>query len=216
MAEKQSLEQLSCFIDSELQDAESRFLCRRLSHDTELRSEWHRYHLIGAALRREAGTERCIGLADRISAALEDEAVPSAATAPPGNGPRWLRPVAGIAVAASVALGVYALLDTAPPPGLETAPAPTVAATADNPNFDAVQGLPARISTASAPAARAATTVDAPIANTPITDPRMQAYLLRHNEAAVGQSQGLVPYIYMVAAPEDVEVANARQAPPSE
>ncbi len=94
-------DQMSAFLDDELPDGEAELLLRRLQGDEELRRVAGRYLLIGQALRgeRRAGTD----VAARIAAALDDEtAYGAAATAPVRS--RWLRPAAGMAVAATVAV----------------------------------------------------------------------------------------------------------------
>jgi negative regulator of sigma E activity len=107
--------------DGELPAAECELLARRLVRDDALRSQWSRYALIGAALRRERGVRLDDRVAHRVQAQIAQEAtygdaaasdagrVPAAVPAPVGQGSfgdRWMRvarPVFGAGIAAGVA-----------------------------------------------------------------------------------------------------------------
>jgi sigma-E factor negative regulatory protein RseA len=99
--------QLSAMFDDELPQDECELLARRLSRDQALRARWDRYATIGAALR--GGDVRLGGqVARAVSSALGSEPVRvegARAALPPRwqTIPRWWRPIAGLAVAASVA-----------------------------------------------------------------------------------------------------------------
>ncbi len=90
-------EHLSCLMDGELERNAQDFLLRRLSGDPDMTDAWRRYHLVRACLHQEMGSGVCI--ADRVSQAVAEEDSFSASRMP-----AWLRPVAGSAIAASVAL----------------------------------------------------------------------------------------------------------------
>jgi len=94
-------DQMSAFLDDELPDREAGLLLRRLQGDAELRGAAERYLLIGQALRGERLSG--VDLAGRVAAALDAETAYDTAATPSGR-PRWLRPVAGAAVAATVAV----------------------------------------------------------------------------------------------------------------
>ena len=103
---KESREDLSCFMDGEISKETSRFLVRRLGADGELRATWARYHLVRDCLRNQEGNLTAINLSGRVQQALASEAHQST---PPGvatsqSKPAWLKPIAGMAIAASVAL----------------------------------------------------------------------------------------------------------------
>jgi negative regulator of sigma E activity len=99
--------QLSAMFDDELPQGECELLARRLSRDRALQARWGRYAAIGAALR--GGDVRLGGMvAHQVSTALAAEPVLAdarqVALRPKGqNLARWWRPMAGAAVAASVA-----------------------------------------------------------------------------------------------------------------
>ena len=65
------MERISAFMDGELEDHEATGQVRRLKQDPELRTAWETYHLIGDAMRGEAGYSP--GLAVKISARLAAE-----------------------------------------------------------------------------------------------------------------------------------------------
>ncbi|HEV8523459.1 MAG TPA: sigma-E factor negative regulatory protein [Terriglobales bacterium] len=65
------MERISAFMDGELEDHEAAGQVRRLKEDPELRAAWETYHLIGDAMRGEAGYSP--GLVVKIGARLAAE-----------------------------------------------------------------------------------------------------------------------------------------------
>jgi sigma-E factor negative regulatory protein RseA len=97
---EQQAEQLSALLDGELDPAQTEQVVRRLSSaDSEVLDTFGRYRLIGDAMRGEAGVV-ATGMADRVRAQLADEPT---ILAPRRRVPAWMRPAAGVAIAASVA-----------------------------------------------------------------------------------------------------------------
>jgi negative regulator of sigma E activity len=96
--------QLSAFVDGELPENEAELLLRRLSQDAELRQQVSEYLAIGRVMRGEPQVHGLNALRDRIACALDDAPIPEAIAEPPPARQRLLRPVAGFAVAATVAL----------------------------------------------------------------------------------------------------------------
>lgn len=92
-----SRENLSSLMDGELDRKGRKFLLRRLASDADMKASWNRMHTVRACLHKErlAGN----GLVERVAAALEAEPAPSRSLPA-----RLLRPVAGGAIAASVAV----------------------------------------------------------------------------------------------------------------
>lgn len=92
-------EQLSAYLDGELPREEAGLLVRRLMQDPELQARWARYHTIGAVLKRQTPEHANAGLSRRVMTAIASET--------PARGqarmPAWLKPLAGVAIAASVA-----------------------------------------------------------------------------------------------------------------
>jgi negative regulator of sigma E activity len=114
--------QLSAMFDGELPAAECELLARRLVRDEALRSQWSRYALIGAGLRRERGVKLDDRVARRVqtqvtlevsygdSAAADLAARPAAASSTATGSTsraerlmRFARPVMGAGIAAGVA-----------------------------------------------------------------------------------------------------------------
>lgn len=100
-------EAISALVDGEVNDVERQQVLRALGGDPALRGQWERYHLAGAALRRELVVVVGPGLADRIRAQLDTEAPVRT-----GSAARLFRLGAGVAIAASVA--VIAVLNLPP------------------------------------------------------------------------------------------------------
>lgn len=169
-------EHLSCLMDGELDQKAQGFLLRRLAGDQTMAATWRRYHLVRACLHQELASGRCI--ADRVSAALADEPIPQA-----DGMPGWLKPIAGSAIAASVALmaivGINANLlernqldSVAEQPGFVSQP------TSLDQGFPR-QAIPVSFTEVS-----------------PADRQRINTYVLRHNQAAGGVS--FVSYLPIV------------------
>ena len=131
--------QLSAFVDGELPENEAELLLRRLSQDAELRQDVAEYLAMGRLIRSEAGLAGADRLHERVAAELDErpsetEVVGSAAVAS-----RAIRPLAGLAIVASVALvGIFALQQTS---SVDELPAemPVPVVNEIVPNFDAQQ-----------------------------------------------------------------------------
>lgn len=95
--------QVSAFVDGELAENETELLLRRLSQDAALRQLVAQYLTIGRALRGEREIPGMADLRGRIAAALGEEQPSETLPATARPGFRWLRPVAGMTVAATVA-----------------------------------------------------------------------------------------------------------------
>lgn len=103
-------QQLSAFVDGELPGEETELLVRRLARDSELKQAMSRYLLAGEALRQPRAIGPSRGFVAKVAAAIDQDAdasVPQPA-APKSRvslqSMQWLKPVAGFAVAASVAV----------------------------------------------------------------------------------------------------------------
>jgi len=111
-------------MDGEISRETGRFLVRRLGADSELRETWARYHVVRDCLRHQEGglIDDYLGvdLCGRVQQALAGEApqaVPGrfAASLLKGKGV-WLKPVAGMAMAASVAIMAIMTVGSGPSP----------------------------------------------------------------------------------------------------
>ena len=96
--------QLSAFVDGELSDAESELLIRRIGRDAELRATVAEYHAIGRIMRAEAEPAGMDGLLAAIRDGIDTDEMPASAVPEQETARRMTRPLAGVAIAASVAL----------------------------------------------------------------------------------------------------------------
>lgn len=103
-------DELSALMDGEATELEMHRVLRTIEDDPEQAAKWQRYHLVSAVLKKEvrpgsAQTFAKLDLASRVSAALAEEPVlhkpQQNATAPVTQS--WWRPLANVAIAASVA-----------------------------------------------------------------------------------------------------------------
>ena len=179
MSEK-TREHISSLMDGEISRETSRFLVRRLGSDEELCATWARYHLVRDCLRHQDGSLSGEDLCSRVNRALQDEQAPAPVRRLSLG---WLKPVAGTAIAASVAL--VAVLAVGPGgPGGEQAPGGELA------SFTAPQGLVS---------GQAAQPVSA-LGDQSSAGRKMNFYLLRHYQASgTGNGGGFVAYMPAVA-----------------
>lgn len=207
-------EQLSAFLDGELPEAETTLLLKRLERDDELKGKLSRYSLIGAVMRSTGDMPAARHVAARVSAAVALEPRLGA----PQRSRRWLRPVAGLAVAASVALATVLLLPQWL--GLATEAEGVMAAVVEQPAARAVVPVDGAVTevvsvlTASAGEAPAAsyTTPPAPLApagNLPSA--QLAAYLVAHSEYTLPLSRRSVVTI-QPEEPAQQEVQDDEQA----
>jgi len=102
---EQIREQVSAFLDGELPNSETELLLKRLTRDAELRESFGRYALIGEAIRGPGGGLLTKGFSGRVNLAIDGEPAAAANGSPAQErSPRWWLPLAGVAVAAGVAV----------------------------------------------------------------------------------------------------------------
>ena len=99
---KEELDELSAVIDNEAGYQVMVQVSRRISQDEQLRKTLVRYQMIGDCLRGEEIDPRSADLVMAVSRRLEQEPT-VLAPATTSRRSRWLQPVAGAAIAASVA-----------------------------------------------------------------------------------------------------------------
>jgi negative regulator of sigma E activity len=196
-----SNQNLSSLMDGELDADNQLFLLRRLAHDQAMTQTWRRFHLVRACLHKEMVQADCI--ADRVAAAIGQEQPYEESGAASSRTPRWLRPIAGGAIAASAALFAIVAINSSL---LERS----------GPAADLEPGFVAPPTTAlNQPFARQATPVSFSDMDQSQRQ-RLNSYVLRHNQAAGGS--GFVSYIPIVssAGAQQRQAADAeaeRQAP---
>lgn len=107
-------DRLSALIDEELAPAEHAAVVDQLCAAEQLRSTWSRYHLIGDTLRGELPDDRAFSIASRVRGQLQEEPTVLAPRSAVRRMPRWVKPMAGTAIAASVAAAAILLLPAVP------------------------------------------------------------------------------------------------------
>lgn len=173
------LEQVSALADDELGTGEAELLLSRMERDPALRDAWEHYFLVGEALRGSLPPARFRDLAAGVAAAIEDDTSPAASRASALR--NLLQPVAGFAVAASVAMiAVFTLREPVELPPGEVVPrggdVPVAAPLLDSQavGFSGVRS--------------------------PELQNQLRSYLLNHSEhAGSPRIRGVMPYVQLAA-----------------
>jgi len=179
-------EQLSAFLDGELPEAETTLLLKRLERDDDLRGTLSRYSLIGAVLRKDGDAPAARHVAARVSAAIAREPSLDRARRRPAGPPRWIKPAAGLAVAASVAMATIVLLpqwiggDASTVVVASTAPDATVSP-GGGVTLASAQVVPVA-ATFDEPAQSYTTPQASPEAVVPLSSAQLASYLVAHSE----------------------------------
>ena len=169
-------EQISALVDDELAAAEQALLIKRLEGDVTLRNNLLRYQLISDSLQNHLPRKIDPGFNIGVQLALQDDpGVPAG----PSRLARLFKPVAGLAIAASVAVVAVLSLQSVRQEG------------------------PAVIATAPVTPASAGPDVAPLLANTPVYSSTavqgLDVYLANHNEYAANRGmQGILPYVRLV------------------
>ncbi|MDX1432463.1 MAG: sigma-E factor negative regulatory protein [Gammaproteobacteria bacterium] len=189
-------ESLSALMDGELTGASETRAIDALLGQAELGRRWARYHLIRAALRQELHGDpgASLHLAVRERLAREPAHHTRAASARPARR-AVLRPVAGLALAASVAavaiLGLQGRDDDEPPAATELAASSPAESAAPAPTASLARATPAGVG----PAGTQTTGEARPAA---FDGGGLDRYLVRHNEYVSGGMRGILPYARIV------------------
>jgi sigma-E factor negative regulatory protein RseA len=179
----ESREHLSCLMDGEISRETGRFLVRRLGADEELCATWARYHVVRDCLRHSDGRVSGEDLSRRVRIALERESPPAAARKSLRS---WIKPLSGIAVAASVAL--MAIVAVGPGNQAVSEPAAGLA-----------DGVPAETFTSPQSLMPSPISRQASLSGGQPGDSRMNAYLLRHYQATGSTGgKGFVTFVPIV------------------
>lgn len=183
-------EALSALVDGELPPAQRERLIGCLLAEPGLRARWARYHALRATAHGCPPGILDGGFCERLHDTLADEPVLAASRRPRRPGARWLRPAAGLALAASVtlvALGGLLVWQRQAVDGSGADPSATGVSSAAAPRIDAGGGMadirPAMLATAADPAERAA------------LRRRLEVYLARHSGySGAADMPGMLPY----------------------
>ncbi len=100
---EQVAERVSMLMDGELDQQKTVRLLDDLRNDERLQHHWRCYHLIGDAIRNNLPENSNQALASNIFKALESEPALTSASSSVVVYPSFIKPVAGLALAASVA-----------------------------------------------------------------------------------------------------------------
>lgn len=167
-------EQISALMDDECAAQEIELVLRQLIRNAELQGCWTRYHLISDVLRGNAPPAVDSGFSTQLQAAIDGE--------PPLVGYRsrtgsWYKPLAGLALAASVAaVAVLALRTDGTHAGVGT--------------------LPGAVQQSVVDVAKATTRPNPTRADQ--ADARLNMYLVDHNSyASLNSVYGVLPYVRM-------------------
>lgn len=190
-------ENISALMDGELTTRSASQTIDLLLESDELRVHWIRYHVVRDVLRHKAYPDSGGELCERMRSCLADEPLhfPSPRLLPR----RWretLRPMAGVALAASVAVvAILAVRSLGDLPGQpESAQAPPVQVAASTP----ASIIPVA-SSADRQIRRAAVRRLQWNTTEPAVAKRLNGYLVNHSEYLGGPTRGLHPYARIVA-----------------
>ena len=186
-------EQLSAFVDGELEQADAEQLVSEILRDDELRSRWLRYQQSGNILRREDVTAPSVELLAGIHAKLNDEPT---ILAPRQSHPMsaTFKQVAGMAIAATIA--AVAVLMIQPAENVFNASTNQIAATTSTPAANQ-QWLRVKDVNWSN--------------NRPAVVSKLNSYLVNHNGYSTS-IRGTLPFASIVSAGNDANLANDEDA----
>ena len=181
-------EQISAFIDGESSDDHIDVI-GKIMKSKDMKDTWTRYHLIGDCLRGYLPEKITYKVSENVSEILRDEPT---VLAPQKSSGINLKPVAGFAIAASVAMvAVFSVqkgnqIDTSTP-SIEVAQNNTniIPTNPDANQFQNPRVLPAAVKKSDTPYS--------------ITNQRLNNYLMNHNEYRSNASiNGILPYVRIV------------------
>ncbi len=177
-------ERISALVDGESGAFEARRLARELTTNEALRKRWARYHLIGDALRDELPPRIPKDFSAQVMARIHGE-MPGYDNSLVTTRSRWIKPLAGLGIAASVAAVSVLLLQTLTSHSVSHTPvevAVTPTQSISNPKATTVAAV--RDSTDAAPTAIQPGPDDFKTLEVNIVDSRMDSYLATHAEFA--------------------------------
>lgn len=205
MNKQSRLDQISEFMDGELKPTAARFAFKRLCADSEAQDYWHRMHMIRQAMRDGEAVHVPTDFLGGVQAAIaDDQLVAGQSAGRRKNSSRWLRPVAGMGVAASVAVAALIGINQAVLDGPEA-----LTASSQVPgNTDVIAEAPAFVTRSNA-LERGLSAQAVPVSFS--EDPQMERrrlndYLLRHSQLTSGSGHvGFVSYIPLVGSSVEID-----------
>lgn len=172
-------EQISALVDGELEGPEQDRIIRQIEQDPQLQHQWERYNLISDALNSHLTGNVRHNLAARVSDALVHEPIVFAPQRKKKHVKDAVKHVAGMAVAASVAVVVVlSVQPEAPVTSVQSTQVATVPAPND---WVRVSG----------------THWD--LQSQPAVESKLNSYLVNHSEYTLSTGmQGVIPYVRIV------------------
>jgi len=169
---EQLREGLSALIDGETGEREAARLLDQITRDAELKAAWERYHFVSDVLRNDLPRVFGEDLVERVRRSIETEPVMFRRRQRPAA---VLKPVAGFALAASIAVvAVFGFRGMVGPSGGGDEP---VALAGDAPEQTQLAGMRWDV-------------------DLPGVEDRLNTYLVNHNEHT---ARGMLPYARLVA-----------------
>lgn len=181
-------EALSALMDGEVEELELRRLLKASAEpDSAVRQTWRRYHQQQALRSSDS-----VGLLHLdISARVADSLAQQPPLSTPVSAGGWKKPVASVAIAASVALAVFIAA-----PALQQQPAssqPVLTAQNSNPLPNRAFPVAATSATSGTQPASVQQTVSSPVRS--VNNPQLEQYFLRHTEqAALNNGHGMMSF----------------------
>ncbi len=178
-------EELSALIDGEYEGNNDK-VYDDLVRSEEMRDTWSRYHLIGDCLREQLPEKISSNISTAVFKTLHNEPTVLA----PQNTKRFnLKPLAGFAIAASVAMAaVFTVQNSNEVNSVSTSPVlatNTTAPQSQTYSFPDAQVLPASVRKSDTPEE--------------VANQRLNNYLMNHNEyRSNGSMNGILPYVRLV------------------
>ena len=177
-------EKLSALMDGELYGSEAAHAIDELKCDATLKTCWGRYHLISDVLRSHAPHYLGHGVSESVMCLMQNEPPLSTRGWRVIRSPQMLKPLAGFALAASVAaLAIFSVPNTLFTPR-----------STDSSLLAAASSTPRPVASTSKHWAQAQ----------PAIESRLNHYLTSHNEYSTSAGiQGVLPYARIVAYDDD-------------
>jgi len=211
-------EKLSGLLDEWKGDADERLLLDQVLADVNERARLQRYQMIGEAMRHELPRQIQPDFAAGVMARIEQEGVvPEGSPEPLRRGSRaetapwwlsWLKPAAGLSVAAAVAFVAVTTVTQTPvqpagSPQVLASAAGVVAPADSDPRIEQLTNLPVLAPSVKV-AAGSAVASEQPVErlevrrDTAAVRRKLNGYLVDHNQYA-GSLQGIIPQVRVVA-----------------
>ena len=173
-------EQLSALVDGELPAEEAELLLRQIGRDRRARARVGRFQIISDTMSNHLPNVVDPGFASRVRSAVDKEPeISTDAVAGDGRLQRMLKPLAGLAIAASVAMVAIISVQNV---NQQDEPLSVAAGTSPG-DASYLRGLP-----------------DMPlVVQQPGSGKRLNDYLVNHKEYAANRGvQGMLPYVHVV------------------